>query len=64
MMKTFFCPLMGRQHRGVSAPLHIYGWIYGVHDGLLRDLGASISTLEEREVLPSIDQRALEPNEP
>ncbi len=45
-------------------PLHIHGWIYGIHDGLLRDLGASISTLEEREALPSIDQRAIEPTEP
>ena len=45
-------------------PLHIHGWIYGIHDGLLRDLGTSISSLEEREALPSIDQRAIEPNEP
>ena len=45
-------------------PLHLHGWIYGIHDGLLRDLGASIASLEERDALPSIDQRALAPTEP
>jgi carbonic anhydrase len=45
-------------------PLHVHGWIYGIHDGLLRALGASVASLEERDALPSIDRRAIEPNEP
>jgi carbonic anhydrase len=44
--------------------LHIHGWIYGIHDGLLRDLGTSIASFEQRNALPSIDRRALEPTEP
>lgn len=44
--------------------LHVHGWIYGIQDGLLRDLGASIASLGERDLLPSIDQRAVEPTEP
>ncbi len=45
-------------------PLHLHGWIYGMHDGLLRNLGPSISSLEERDTLPSIDERAVRPAEP
>jgi carbonic anhydrase len=45
-------------------PLHLHGWVYGVHDGLLRDLGPSISSLEQRDLLPSIDERAVQPAEP
>jgi carbonic anhydrase len=30
-------------------PLSIHGWIYGVHDGLLRDLGVSVACREEVE---------------
>jgi carbonic anhydrase len=44
--------------------LNLHGWIYGIHDGLLRDLGPTLSTLEEREALPSIDMRVHEPVEP
>ena len=29
--------------------LHVHGWIYGLHDGLLRDLGATIGAPEEVE---------------
>lgn len=48
--------------RGQSLQLH--GWVYGIHDGLLRDLGPSIASLEQREALPSIDERAVDPTEP
>ena len=44
-------------------PLHLHGWIYALHDGLLRDLGPHLSSLEEREALPSIDHRVLHPVE-
>jgi len=27
--------------------LTVHGWVYGVHDGLLRDLGTTISSMEE-----------------
>jgi carbonic anhydrase len=44
--------------------LHLHGWIYAIHDGLLRDLGPHVSSIEERDALPSIDQRVLDPVEP
>jgi carbonic anhydrase len=44
--------------------LHVHGWIYGMHDGLLRDLGATVATIAERDALPSIDQRVLLRTEP
>jgi carbonic anhydrase len=28
-------------------PLSVHGWIYGLHDGLLRDLGMTVSAAEE-----------------
>lgn len=37
-------------------PLHLHGWIYAIHDGLLRDLGTHLSGIEERDALHSIDQ--------
>ena len=48
--------------RGQALGLH--GWIYGIEDGLLRDLGPTLGSLTERDALPSIDQRALAPIEP
>jgi carbonic anhydrase len=30
-------------------PLTIHSWVYGVHDGLLRDLGITVSSFEEIE---------------
>ena len=45
-------------------PLHLHGWIYAIHDGLLRDLGPHLSSLEERDALASIDYRVLNPVEP
>ncbi len=30
-------------------PLTVHGWVYGVHDGLLRDLGITVSSFEEIE---------------
>ena len=47
-----------------GAPLQIHGWIYGTHDGLLRDLGPTLSSLAERDALVSIDERVLHPVEP
>ena len=45
-------------------PLHLHGWIYAIHDGLLRDLGPHLSSIEERDALPSIDARVQNPVEP
>ena len=44
--------------------LHLHGWIYGMHDGLLRDLDASVSSIAARDALPSIDQRVTLRSEP
>lgn len=35
-----------------------------IHDGLLRDLGPHLSSIAERNALPSIDQRVCDPVEP
>lgn len=43
--------------------LNLHGWIYAIHDGLLRDLGPHLSSIAERDALPSIDHRVLNPNE-
>ncbi len=48
--------------RGQS--LHLHGWIYAMHDGLLRDLGPHLSSTEERDALPSIDERVPVAAEP
>jgi len=45
-------------------PLHLHGWLYAVHDGLLRDLGPHLSSREQRDALPSIDHRVLYPSVP
>ena len=37
--------------------LQLHGWIYGMHDGLLRDLGPTVTSMEERDALPPIDDR-------
>lgn len=44
--------------------LHLHGWIYAIHDGLLRDLGPQLSSIEERDALLSIDERVRNPVEP
>lgn len=44
--------------------LHVHGWIYAIHDGLLRDLGPHLSSIAERDALPSIDKRVADPIEP
>jgi carbonic anhydrase len=44
-------------------PLHLHGWIYGMEDGLLRDLGPNLSSLADRDALVSIDERVLNPSE-
>lgn len=45
-------------------PLHLHGWIYAINDGLLRNLGLNLSTVQERDKLPSIDHRLLHLVEP
>lgn len=52
----------GAWARGVA--LHLHGWIYGLHDGLLRDLGATVASIAERDALPSIDRRVTLRSEP
>jgi carbonic anhydrase len=47
--------------RGQS--LHLHGWIYAIHDGLIRDLGPHLSSVEMRDRLPSIDHRVFQPVE-
>lgn len=44
--------------------LNLHGWIYAIEDGLLRDLGPHLSSIAERDSLPSIDHRVLHPSEP
>ncbi len=44
--------------------LHLHGWIYEIGDGMLRDLGPHVSSIDERDALCSIDQRVLDPVEP
>ncbi len=44
--------------------LHLHGWIYAIRDGLLRDLGPHLSSVEERDALLSIDERVRNPTEP
>lgn len=44
--------------------LNLHGWLYALHDGLLRDLGPHLSSIEERDRLPSLDERVLNPVEP
>jgi carbonic anhydrase len=41
--------------------LHLHGWIYRMDSGLLRDLGPHLSSITERDLLPSIDERIYEP---
>ncbi len=48
--------------RGI--PLNVHGWIYGVHDGLIRALGTPIGSLAERDALATIDARVIDPVEP
>ena len=47
----------------MGRPLHLHGWLYAIHDGLLRDLGPHLSSIEERDNLATIDERVLAPNE-
>jgi len=39
--------------------LHVHGWVYGMHDGLLRDVGPTLSSIADRDALPSIDDCVL-----
>jgi len=41
-------------------PLHLHGWIYGVEDGLLRDIGPTLSSLAERDNLLNVDERVIQ----
>jgi carbonic anhydrase len=44
--------------------MHLHGWIYGIQDGLLRDLSPTVSSIAERDLLPTVDQHALVPMPP
>lgn len=37
--------------------LHLHGWIYRMDSGLLRDLGPHLSSIAERDGMPSIDEQ-------
>ncbi len=45
-------------------PLHVHGWIYGVEDGLLREVEPPVASLEARDALATIDTCAGIPAEP
>jgi len=45
-------------------PLHLHGWMYAIHDGLLRDLGPHLSSIAERDALTSLDRRVDAPAQP
>jgi len=42
----------------------VHGWIYGIGDGLLRDLGTTISSAAEFAALPALDALIAAPDEP
>ncbi|MGQ0711602.1 MAG: carbonic anhydrase [Rhodoferax sp.] len=42
-------------------PLHLHGWIYGLEDGLLRDIGPTLSSQAQRDALGSIDDQVRQP---
>jgi len=44
--------------------LTVHGWIYGIGDGLLRDLGTTISSTAEFAALPGVDSLIDAPAEP
>ncbi|WP_439576181.1 carbonic anhydrase [Phreatobacter sp.] len=45
-------------------PLHVHGWIYGVEDGLLREIEPPVASLKARDALANIDTCAESPTEP
>lgn len=48
--------------RGQNLSLH--GWIYAIGDGLIRDLGPNLSSIAEREQIPSIDACSTKDQDP
>lgn len=44
--------------------LHVHGWVYGMHDGLLRDVGPTLSGIADRDALPSIDDCVVNETSP
>ena len=44
--------------------ISIHGWIYGLKDGLLRELGTTISSYDELLALPPVDTLVAEPPRP
>lgn len=48
--------------RGTDITVH--GWIYGIGDGLLRNLGTTISSAEDLAALPPLDALLSAPSEP
>lgn len=54
-------PLVENTWARAERPLHLHGWIYGLEDGLLRDLGPTLSSSAQREALNSIDDYVRQP---
>lgn len=42
-------------------PLHLHGWIYGLEDGLLRKVGPTLSSTDQRDSQESIDDVVKQP---
>lgn len=51
-------PLVENTWARGERPLHLHGWIYGLEDGLLRDLGTTLSSRQQRDAAISIDDYA------
>jgi carbonic anhydrase len=61
---TLGCNRVIQQAWSRGSPLQLHSWIYGIHDGLLRDLGMCCSGRDDpealyTEALASIRERAL-----
>lgn len=44
--------------------LNVHGWIYAIDDGLLRDMGPHLASIEQRDALPTIDACVHTPADP
>ncbi|MBA4788260.1 MAG: carbonic anhydrase [Rhizobiales bacterium] len=63
MRRLAATPVM-RAAWGRGADLTLHGWIYGIGDGLLRDLGTTLSSSGEFAALAPLDLTAAAPQEP
>lgn len=44
--------------------LHVHGWVYGMHDGLLRDIGPTLSGIADRDAPPRVDDCVVNQTSP